>query len=215
MLIAIDVTSDFICPWCRIAEKHLTIAIAQLPKGVDVAVRWLPFELNPAMPVEGLDRKTYRTLKFGSWRRSQELDADTVVAGAADGVVFNYDRMNRTPNTFAAHRLAWLAANEDRQHLVVDGLFRGYFAQGRDIGDLDVLASIAHDAGIEHARARDFLLSHAGADEVRQLEALAHAQGVSGVPHFNIAGSVMTGAQSPNVLRRALLDDYQRASDRI
>ena len=81
MQIQINVTSDFICPWCYIGEKRLALAIEGLPAGIDVQLQWLPFELNPSMPSEGMDRKTYRSRKFGSWERSQAMDVQTVVAG--------------------------------------------------------------------------------------------------------------------------------------
>jgi hypothetical protein len=110
MQIHIDVTSDFICPWCYIGEKRLTQAIASLPVGIDVQLHWLPFELNPDMPTEGMDRRACRSRKFGSWERSQAMDAQTVLSGKGDGATFAYDAITRTPNTFLAHRVSWLRA---------------------------------------------------------------------------------------------------------
>ena len=77
--------------------------------GGPVRVRWLPFPLNPAMPKEGVSRREYRTRKFGSWDRSQELDARVVAVGKEEGIEFAFDRIERTPNTLDAHRLIWLA----------------------------------------------------------------------------------------------------------
>ncbi len=208
MPVTIDVTSDFICPWCRIGGTRLFRAISDLPAEIEVAVRWLPFELNPDMPAEGMERKTYRSLKFGSWRRSQELDAATIAAGAADGVVFDYARMLRTPNTLAAHRLSWLAMQESHQGAVVESILRGYFTQGRDIGDLAVLADIADSAGIERNRAYAFLASGGGTDEVRQQEQVSRERGIRGVPHFDIAGTVISGAQSAEILRNAIVNAW-------
>jgi predicted DsbA family dithiol-disulfide isomerase len=211
MSITIDVTSDFICPWCRIGQKRLFQAIDGLPKEIEVAVRWLPFELNPDMPAQGMDRKTYRSLKFGSWRRSQELDEGTIAAGAADGVLFDYANMLRTPNTFAAHRLSWLGAQEGRQRAIVDAILQGYFAEGRDIGDLGELADIAAGAGIDAEQAHAYLTS-GGGEEVRQQEQASRARGIRGVPHFDIAGTVITGAQSSVILRGAILDAWAMKS---
>ena len=130
MSITVKVTSDFICPWCQIGEKRLLNAIESLPKDISVEIEWLPFELNPDMPLQGIDRKTYRTMKFGSWEQAQARDAQTIAAGAEDGVRFEYDKIQITPNTFAAHRLAWLAAQEGKQPVVVLAILNAYFHEG-------------------------------------------------------------------------------------
>jgi predicted DsbA family dithiol-disulfide isomerase len=109
MSIAVAVTSDFICPWCLVGERRLTKAISTPPKGIEVDIEWKPFELNPNMPVEGMDRRLYRSLKFGSWERSRMLDAQTVEAAKGDSVAFDYAAIEKTPNTFRAHRLMRLA----------------------------------------------------------------------------------------------------------
>ncbi len=210
MSVTVTMTSDFICPWCLIGEQRLFEAIDNLPPGLDVQVDWLPFELNPHMPKEGMDRKLYRSQKFGSWARSQELDAYTVAAGKREGITFDYDRMTRTPNTFAAHRLTWLAEREGRQREVIEGILRGYFTEGRDIGDLDTLAEIAGEAGLDRERVRAFLASNEGETEVRALIDGALSRGVAGVPHFDIGGSVVTGAQRPETLRHAILAVHAR-----
>lgn len=206
MSIPITVTSDFICPWCLIGERRLAKGLEGLPETADIQVRWQPFELNPDMPHEGMDRRTYRSQKFGSWERSQMLDARTVAAARDDDIVFAYDRIGRTPNTFAAHRLAWLAAREDRQDAVVRALFESYFLHGRDIGDLEVLVEIAREAGLDPVRVRSFLMSDDAAADVRALEAEARLRGIQGVPHFDIDGTIVIGAQPAELLRQTILD---------
>ena len=210
MPITVKMTSDFICPWCLIGERRLFRAVDSLPEGIRVEVAWLPFELNPDMPREGMDRRTYRARKFGSWERSQALDAQTVAAAQAEDIRFDYDRIARTPNTFAAHRLSWLAAREGRQRAVVEGLLDGYFGRGRDIGDPEVLARIAGEAGLDPARVRRFLAEEEGAAAVRALEASARRAGVQGVPQFDIDGTAVKGALRWELLRRALLDAQAR-----
>ena len=93
MTLTIDITSDFICPWWLIAHHNLQQAIAMLETPVDIQWVWPPFELNPDMPAAGMDRRAYRTNKFGSWAYSQQLDAQTIQAGQANGVEFRYDLM--------------------------------------------------------------------------------------------------------------------------
>ena len=146
----VEVVSDAICPWCWVAKRRLASALSQLI-GVAASVTWLPFELNPGMPVDGMDRRAYRSAKFGSWRRSQELDAQVAAAALSDGLEFRHDRIERTPNTIAAHRLAWLARGFGRQDEVVEALFSAYFHEGRDIGDEAVLVEIGVAAGIDRA----------------------------------------------------------------
>src|SRR4029078_354582 len=98
MNLSVDVISDVICPWCFIGKRRLEKAVAALDKQREVRVRWLPFQLNPSMPKEGISRREYRTRKFGTWERSLELDAGVVAAGNAEGIHFAFDKMERTPN---------------------------------------------------------------------------------------------------------------------
>ena len=101
--LVVDVTSDLICPWCFVAKRRLEKASSILGKTLEV--RWHPFQLNPEMPVEGLDRRLYRSAKFGSWEQSQRLDAQVSAAGTELGIRFRHDLMKRTPNTFKGHVL--------------------------------------------------------------------------------------------------------------
>src|ERR1043165_1336635 len=131
MNLTVDVISDVICPWCWIGKRRLEKPIAAYDR--QVKVHWLPFQLNPTMPKEGISRREYRTRKFGSWERSLELDAQVAAFGKAEGIDFAFDTMERTPNTLDAHRLIWLADKEGNQDAVVEALFRAYFTEGRDI----------------------------------------------------------------------------------
>src|ERR1700704_2966728 len=135
MKLAIDIVSDVICPWCFIGKRRFEKALRQAPQTIQAEVHWRPFELNPDMPAEGTDRKLYRTRKFGSWQRSQALDAQLAEAGAGEGILFAFDRMERTPNTFEAHRLIWLAGRQGVQDAVVEALFQAYFINAQDLGN--------------------------------------------------------------------------------
>src|SRR5258707_3629131 len=86
MKLAIDIVSDVICPWCFIGKRRFEKALRLLPPEVEIEVHWRPYELNPDMPAEGIDRKLYRTRKFGSWEHSQALDAQVAQAGAGEGI---------------------------------------------------------------------------------------------------------------------------------
>lgn len=206
MKLTIEVTSDLICPWCRIAEARLDGVLKALPEDVEVNVNWLPFELNPDMPVQGMDRMTYRSAKFGSWAYSQQLDAHTEEAAAEDGVVFNYAAIKRVPNTLAAHRLIWLAGQSKRQTTVIESLFRAYFQQGKDIGDREVLTDIAAEAGMDRQKVKAFLAGHEGEAEVVQMEDFARRSRINSVPYFNIGGTHISGAVPAEVLLQHIND---------
>jgi predicted DsbA family dithiol-disulfide isomerase len=204
MTLVIKITSDFICPWCLVAETRLNRAIEQLNTPTDIKRIWYPYELNPTMPEAGMDRKTYRTTKFGSWEYSQNLDAQTVQATLADGINFRYDLMKFTPNTLKAHRLTWLAASENKATEMASGIFKAYFTQGKDIGDIETLAMLAADVGIDGQKARNFLTSKAGVQEIQDLERQAATEGVRSVPTIKIGKETIVGGQSVDVFLDAL-----------
>ena len=106
---SIAIYSDLICPWCYIGKRRMEEALRQLPAETQVSRSWHPFQLNPEMPRDGVNRKMYRSKKFGSWERSQAMDAQVTAAGKSVGIEFRYDLQTHTPNTFDSHRLVWLA----------------------------------------------------------------------------------------------------------
>jgi predicted DsbA family dithiol-disulfide isomerase len=199
-MLTIDVISDVICPWCFIGKRRLEKALSGRP----AMVRWHPFQLNPDMPREGIDRKSYRIAKFGSWERSQELDARVAAAGEDEGIAFNFGRMARTPNTLDAHRIIWLAGERGVQDAVVETLFLAYFTEGEDLSDRATLAEVAADAGLDRAEVYELLASDKGIDVVQAGEEQARRLGVSGVPFFVVNGRVaLSGAQPPELFRQA------------
>ena len=207
MNLAVDVISDVICPWCAIGKRRLEKAIAA--HGGPVNVRWLPYQLNPQMPKEGISRREYRTKKFGSWKRSLELDAQVAAAGAAEGIHFAFDRIERTPNTLDAHRLIWLGDTEGVQDAVVEALFRAYFTEGRDISDRQTLLDVVVEAGLDRGKADGVLESGGGQEAIREADELARRVRAEGVPFFVLNGKVtLSGAQPPE----AFLEAFKQAT---
>ena len=207
------VFSDFICPWCLIGKKRLADALALVPQ-TKISVRWMPFELNPLMPPEGMDRRSYRSKKFGSWERSQVLDAQVERAGRYEGLVFRHDLMERTPNTRNAHRLSWLALQQGKQDCIAESILRGYFLQGRDIGVVEVLADIAAEHGMDREETRRWLNSKAGSEKVEQQLDQSRRLGVTGVPSVFVDGTFLfSGAQEPQVIANKLNVDDRRQLD--
>ena len=203
--LAIEVISDAICPWCWVGKRRLDRAIAALAPDVAASVTWRPFELNPEMPKAGVYRRAYRSAKFGSWQRSQALDAQVAAAGRLDGLVFNHDKMERTPNTVDAHRLIRIAGQHGKQDGVVEGLFTAYFNEGRDVGNSTVLADVGASAGLDRARILAMLASDEGLAEVRSELQRAVNLRVSGVPTVLVDGvPLFSGAIGPDLMEAEL-----------
>jgi predicted DsbA family dithiol-disulfide isomerase len=194
-MIKLDILSDPICPWCFIGKSNLDRALEQRPDH-PFAIEWHPFQLNPDMPAEGMDRRAYMEAKFGG--RDGAVRAYTPVLQAAEraGLTLNFEGIARTPNTLDAHRLIHWAGLEGRQTAAVSALFRAYFVDGQDIGDRTTLADIAARIGLDRAMTERLLASDADAEDIRARDAHARERGVTGVPTFVIANQhVVVGAQ--------------------
>jgi len=149
-----------------------------------------------------MDRKEYREKKFGGPQVVEEMDRRMTAVGAQEGIPFALDKIRKTPNTFDAHRLLWLAGQEGVQEKVAEDLFRAFFTEGKEIGDPAVLAEIGRAAGLEGVA--EFLESDRGVKDVRDEERQGRAMGVDAVPTFVIGGKVViSGAQSPEVFLEA------------
>ena len=205
--LAIEVISDAICPWCWVGKRRLERVLAKLASDIDATVTWKPFELNPDMPKDGLDRRAYRSAKFGSWERSQALDAQVADAARGDGLDFRHDRMERTPNTLDAHRLIWFAGRAGKQDAAVEGLFAAYFHEGRDVGSSAVLVEIANAAGLDGEQVSAMLAGDEGKPEVQAELDRAATMHVQSVPSVTVNGRVLfSGALRPELIEAHLRD---------
>ena len=194
----IDVISDVICPWCYIGKRHLESALDLLGKqGLHFTVAWHPFQLNPDMPREGVDRAQYRLAKFGSAERSRQLDERITETAATVGLEFHLDRLTRTPNTLDAHRVIRLAGQKGVQDGVVEALFEGYFSDGADIGNAEVLARLGIEGGLERDDITAMLNSDAGLKEVVAADQMARNANIQGVPSFALQGHVLFSGAVP------------------
>ena len=210
----LDILSDPVCPWCYIGKANLDRALALRPDH-PFEVEWHPFQLNPQMPSDGMDRRTYLEAKFGG--RDEAARVYTRVAEAADaaGLTIDLSAVDRTPNTLDAHRLIHWAGLEGRQTAAVAGLFRAYFAEGRDIGDSAVLLELAEQIGLDRAVVERLLRSDADADEIRARDAHARQRGVTGIPTFIIGNRhAVPGAQPPELWTN-VIDDLRQAEQHV
>lgn len=200
----IDIVSDLICPWCFIGKRRLDQVLAT-PVGAGVVPRWRPYQLYPNLPADGMERGALMRMRFGAGAERRGVPQAILDQAASLGIELRYDRVQRVPNTFNGHRLVDWAGTGDAQHRLMDALFRAYFCEGRDLGDFEVLADAAADAGLDRMAALAFLRSDARVDEVRSDIEYAVEAGVSGVPSFVLPnGYAVPGAQSAEVLARII-----------
>ncbi len=211
----IDIIVDTICPWCYVGKKRFEKALAIRPQP-DLEVGWRAFQLNPRMPEEGMDRREYVTAKFGGLERANAIHGSLIQAGAEEGIVFDFGKIDRTPNTVNSHRLVRYAAEFGIQTPVISAVFDAYFLDGQDIGDLEILADIAGTAGLDRASTLEFLESDTDAATILAEDELARRLGVNGVPCFIVDRKyAVSGAQSPEVLVQVFYLARQDASPAV
>ncbi len=206
--LAVDVVSDVVCPWCYIGKRKLERALAEVrarETGIEVVVRWHPFELNPDLPVKGIARADYLEAKFGGGQRASEIYARVQAVGLAVGIAFDFERITRQPNTRDAHRLiAWAQQAGDAEPLV-EHLFRAYFIEGRQLTDAGELTAIAEEAGFPRDSAQALLASERLRTEVEAEYREAQDAGITGVPFFIFNGrTAVSGAHDPPALLEAI-----------
>lgn len=195
----IAIVSDIVCPWCFIGKARLETALRAHGLTDRVAITWLPYELNPDMPEEGMDRTAYLDAKFGPGKR-KEIELRLSEAALESGVTFNWGKVTKSVNTRRAHMLVAAASTVQQGSEMKAALFRAYFQEGRDIGDLETLVAIAVEQGFEEQAARDELDNEELRETIIGLEAHAQKVGVTGVPFFIIDGKLaVSGAQTGDV----------------
>jgi predicted DsbA family dithiol-disulfide isomerase len=202
----IDVVSDVVCPWCYLGQKRLDAAIAA-SLDIDVAVAWRPFQLDPTIPAEGMDRKAYMRAKFGDGERLREAHTRLEELGAAVGIDYDFDAIKVSPNTLDAHRvIRWAGATgPEVQNRLVRDLFKAYFERGENIGDRAVLAEVAGRAGMDRPVVESLLAGDADREAVTEEAATASRMGITGVPCFLFEGKyAVMGAQEVATLADAI-----------
>jgi len=193
----IDIYSDTVCPWCFLGKRRFELALAQRPY-LEPRVAWRPFELNPDMPWEGVERAAYLTAKVGGPDRVAALEEALTHQGEAIGIRFRFDLIKRMPNSRRSHLLIAHAARYGLQARVKDRVMQAYFEEGSDIGDLDELVRL----GVE---ARAALVLREGQDGVVAAERHAGTLGITSVPTYIFDGQyTLAGAQEPSNMARIL-----------
>ncbi|MCI5094897.1 MAG: DsbA family oxidoreductase [Rhodobacteraceae bacterium] len=204
MTVKLDILSDPICPWCYIGKTHLDKALAEIPDHPFV-IEWHPFQLNPDMPREGMDRRDYLERKFGGKDGAVRAYAPVVEHAEKAGLNINFEAMQRTPNTLDAHRLIHWAGIEGKQQEAVDALFHAYFVDARDIGDAEVLGDIADSIGMDAAVVLKLLKTENDRADIQQRDSHSRKMGVNSVPTFIVANKhAVPGAQPPELWAKVI-----------
>lgn len=204
--VSLDIFVDPVCPWCYLGKANLDRALEANPDH-PFLIAWHPFQLNPDMPPEGVDKRSYLLSRFGSPAQLDAIHQRFRDIARQNGVQMDPDTPKRIPNTLDALRLMHWARLEGRQSLVVAALMRAYWVEGRDIGNHGVLADIAAGCGMDREVVERLLASDADRDTVLAREAHARERGVGAVPTFIIADRyVVSGAQPPELWARAMAE---------
>lgn len=200
----IDFLFDAVCPWCYIGKRRLEQMLADRGNPA-LGINWQPFLLNPELPSTGIDRNAYLAGKFGSESRIRRIYGAIADVGLSVEIGFNFETIRHTPNSIDAHRLVRFAAKEDKAEEAVEALFEGYFVEGMNIGEAEVLATIASRIGLDAIALTSHLESDEGIAEIFEANAKAHRLGINGVPSYVFNGNmIISGAQEENVLSRML-----------
>ena len=206
--IKIDIYSDTICPWCYIGFKKLKLAMSEY-SNVKFDLIWRPFQLNPDMPFEGMDRKKYLEFKFKGKENASRIYESIYEAGLKNDIHFQFDKIFITPNTFISHKLLALAYKFKKQTEVVETLFYDYFIEGVDIGHLEELIRIAKQHNLSSLDNFEYLRSNEDNDNLLAEESHARELGIKGVPCFIINKQfILFGAQD----KKNFIDIFNKIS---
>jgi predicted DsbA family dithiol-disulfide isomerase len=207
----VDVIADLICPWCYLGKRRLDDALSAV-HGPSV-VSWFPFQINPAMPNSGMALDEYVEKRFGSAEKLQSAMDKLTLIGKAEGINFNFAKLERVPNTLDAHRLMKLAESEktDPSNLA-ENILREFFENGLDIADRDVLVGIGDGSGLSRTEINETLDDDRSRRIVLSQEAHVRRSGVTGVPDFLVNKRLFAvGAQSTenmvNIFDRAMFGE--------
>jgi predicted DsbA family dithiol-disulfide isomerase len=179
----VDIYSDTVCPWCYLGKRRFELALAGRPQ-YEPRINWRPFELNPDLPWEGVDRAGYLASKFGDSAQIEASEAALLRHGSAVGLEFRFDLVKRLPNTRRSHLLIAHAARQGLSSEVVERIMQAYFEDGCNIGDVDELVRLGVEAGLSERETRSAMVLRAGQDGVVAAERHAAVLGINGVPTF-------------------------------
>lgn len=205
--IKVDIVSDVVCPWCYIGKRRIEKAMQALGDKYEFDLEYHPFELNPDMPVEGVDQKTYLSKKFGGTDRYYQLTNHVKTVAAQEGLNFDFEKQKVSPNTREAHRIIQFAKREGKQPAVKEAFMKAYFEEGIDLSKKENLIHVAANAGLSKEKIEKLLSTEEGLAEVALEEKEMQKLGITGVPFYIINNKYgISGAQPSTAFIQALDD---------
>ena len=200
----IKVYADTICGWCYIGHSRLLKAIGTF-KEIDFDFEHAPFQLNPSMPKDGMNRADYLEYKFGSKELAQPMYDNMNIEATKENLKFNLDSIQITPNTKFSHILTKLAFKKKIGHKVLGIIYDSYFSKGINIGNTDELIKLAKTQSIKEEEIIDAFSAAKEIDDINQNDTIARSMGINGVPFFEINNKTyISGAQSTKNLIEAI-----------
>ena len=200
----IKVFADTICGWCYIGHSRLTKALSSF-KNISFDLEHGPFQLNPDMPKKGIGRLDYLKYKFGNKEAAQPMYSSMSAEALKEGLKFNLDKIQVTPNTSLSHILTKLAFSKKIGHQVLSKIYNAYFLNGADIGDANILIEIGKSQNINEKEITDLFSSEAEIKNINRSDSIARSMGINGVPFFEINNKTyISGAQSTANLIKAI-----------
>ena len=207
-MIQLDIYSDPICPWCYIGKIHFERALKTLNEN-PFHIKWHPFQLNPEMPKNGMDRKKYLEQKFGSISGFASAYRPVIEHTKNFNIDLKLDKIQTTPNTINAHRIINWAVLEDCQNKIVSELFKAYFVNGLDLGSNTILAKLASKYFMDEKSILRLLNSDNDISKIIDEDRTARRMGIKAVPMFIVADQyAVSGAQTAD-LWQTVVKDFQ------
>jgi len=198
----IKIFSDMICGWCFIGQTKLNRALKSFPE-TKFEIEHIPFQLNPDIPIEGIDRNEYLKIKFGGNEFAQPMYDRMTEEANKEGLNFNLENIKKTPNTVFSHLLIELAKKTNLQDKVKEKIYQSYFTEGLDIGNKEVLITIGKKFNINADIINDFF-NLKNIEKVNSYISVAREKEINGVPFFEIGANFVSGAQSSANLESAI-----------
>ena len=200
----IKMFSDTICGWCYIGKERLKQALREVG-GNGIKVTNLPFQLNPDMPMEGMDRIQYIKKKFGSIENAKPMYDNMILQGQQENLEIKLDKIKKTPNTVKSHLLIDYAKLNKVENEVMDSIFESYFFKAKDIGDENILLEIGKKHDLDIKGLEKFITQKENLQKIDKLDTIAKQMGISGVPFYIFNDKIsISGAETVENLTKAI-----------
>ena len=190
----INVFADTICGWCFIGHTNLKEALKKFPN-LKFDIHHTPFQLNPDMPTEGISRDKYLEIKFGGKDYAASMYENMKLKAKESGLNFNFEKIKKTPNTVLSHLLINLSKQFNLQNEIIEKIYKSYFIDGLDIGDVNILTNIAKENNIPKNVFTNFI-NDRNTENINSKILIAKEKGINGVPFFEIGKDFISGSQS-------------------